>query len=143
MIRSPIAGFKLIFCLALILSTLPERSWAKTDTLDVASILEYLSEGNAEALVSHADPYLELALLEQPRRYTHSQALYVLQKFFRHYSPDGFELDHSMSHGQEWWLIGHYMVSNDGQQDKGLRIYLRFGKARLSYKLIAIQVIRS
>ena len=130
-------------CLAVILSTLSGVSWAKTDTLEVASILESLSEGNAKALVSHADHYLELALLEQPRRYTHAQALYVLKKFFRQYSPDGFELDHSIRHGQEWWLIGHYTVSHEGQEDRRLRIYLRFGADLAAYKLIAIQVIRS
>lgn len=112
----------------------------QTDTLDIADILEHVSEGDADALVKHADMYLELALLEQTRRYTRSQALYVLEEFFHQYAPGGFGLEHSMAQGDEWWLIGSYTVRNERQI---FRIYLRFGGSFSAYKLIAIQVIRS
>ncbi len=140
MIGSRIAKFEILVCWLVIFGIPSGVTWGQTDTLDVAGILEYLSEGNAGALVSHAEDYLELALLEQPRRYTRSQALYVLEKFFRQYSPDGFRLDHSMTQGEEWWLTGSYSVRDERQ---GLRFYLRFGGIFPEYRLMAIQVIRS
>ena len=140
MIESRIVRSKVLVCLIAILGMTPCVSRGQTDTLDIASILEYLSEGKAEVLVSHAGEYLELALLEQPRRYTRSQALYVLKKFFRQYSPDGFILDHSMTQGDEWWLTGRYALRNEA---RSLRLYLRFGGSFPVYELMAIQVIRS
>ncbi len=140
MIGFRIARLKVAVCW-LVLPGIPSGVvWGQTDTLDVTSILEYLSEGDAEALVRHAEDYLELALLEQPRRYTRSQALYVLKKFYRQYPSDGFELDHSMTQGEEWWLTGSYSVRDQRQE---LRFYLRFGGVFPKYRLMAIQVIRS
>ena len=138
MIGSHIARYKVLISTLIFLGMMPEISLGQTDMLDVMDILEYLSDGDERALVNQAGDYLELALLEQPRRYTRSQALYVLQDFFRQYSPERFELDHSMTQGEEWWLIGHYTVRNEREP---LRIYLRFGGSFPMYRLIAIQVI--
>ncbi|MCY4204099.1 MAG: DUF4783 domain-containing protein [Bacteroidetes bacterium] len=117
---------------------IPCVSWGQTDTLDVPIFLEYLSEGDAEGIVSYADDYLELALLQQPQRYSRSQAFYVLKTFFRQYPPDEFELHHNLTHGEEWWLIGHFAVQD---QLQSLRFYLRFGGVFPAVKLLAIQVI--
>ncbi len=138
MIGSHIARYKVLISTLIFLGMMPEITHGQTDTLNVIGILEYLSNGDEKALVNYAGDYLELALLEQPRRYTRSQALYVLQDFFRQYSPRKFELDHSMTQGEEWWLIGHYSVRNERAP---LRIYLRFGGSFPMYRLIAIQVI--
>ncbi len=148
MLRLQIARFEACFlarlCIAvpllLLLGSKPEVVWGQADTLNLVVVLNGLSEGNADVLVSHAEDYLELALLEQPRRYTRSQALYVLRKFFRAYAPAGFRLDRSMTQGDEWWLTGRYTVLGGGQ---ALRFYLRFGGSYPVYRLMAIQVIRS
>lgn len=148
MIRFRIARFEACllarFCLAvqivLLLGSKPEVVWGQADTLNLVVVLNGLSEGNADVLVAHAEDYLELALLEQPRRYTRSQALYVLRKFFRAYAPVGFKLDRSMTQGEEWWLTGRYTVLGGGP---ALRFYLRFGGSHPAYRLMAIQVIRS
>ncbi len=140
MIKFQTVKHEVLVCWLVIAGIPSGITWGQSGTLDVVSILAYLSEGDAEALIGHAEEYIELALLEQPRRYTRSQALYVLRKFFRQYSPDGFSLDHSMTQGQEWWLTGSYSVRDEIQ---GLRVYLRFGGVYPDYMLMAIQVIRS
>lgn len=126
--------------MVLLLGSKPEVVWGQADTLNLVVVLNGLSEGNADVLVAHAEDYLELALLEQPRRYTRSQALYVLREFFRVYPPVGFKLDRSMTQGEEWWLTGRYTVLGEEQI---LRFYLRFGGSYPAYRLMAIQVIRS
>ena len=148
MLRFQIARFEACslarFCftvlIALLLGSKPDVVWGQADTLNLVVVLNGLSEGDADILAAHAEDYLELALLEQPRRYTRSQALYVLREFFREYAPAGFELDRSMTQGEEWWLTGRYTV-RDG--DHVLRFYLRFGGSYPAYRLMAIQVIRS
>lgn len=138
------ACFLAKFCLAvpivLLLGAKPEVVWGQADTLNLVVVLNGLSEGNADVLVAHAEDYLELALLEQPRRYTRSQALYVLREFFRAYAPAGFRLDRSMTQEEEWWLTGRYTVLGEEQT---LRFYLRFGGSYPAYRLMAIQVIRT
>ena len=140
MTESRIARYRILALLIVSLGVMPGISRGQTDTLDIAAVTEYLSEGNAEALMLHASEHLELALLEQPHRYTRSQALYILKKFFRQYPSDGFEVGHSMIQGEEWWLIGRYALRDEEQF---LRFYLRFDGSSPMYVLKAVQVIRS
>lgn len=130
---------KILFCVVILLATASGVSQGQTDTLTVPDILGYLSEGNEQGLVSYADEYVELAILEQPRRYTNSQAVYVLKDFFHQYPPGRFELHHSILQDMHWWLTGNYFVRDEHQK---LRVYLRFNGAFPSYRLIAVQVIR-
>ena len=135
-----IPPLRILFSILLFIGTTSGVSWGQIDTLDVGKILEDLSIGNERDLVSHAGDYIELALLEQPRRYTRSHAPFVLRKFFRQYSIQECELEHNMTQGDEWWLTGYCGVRD---ADQILRFYLRFGGISPRYKLIAIQVIHS
>ena len=139
MTKSLILRPKLLFCVFVLPVATSWVSQGQTDTLSVASILGYLSAGDELGLISYAGEYVELAILEQPRRYTRSQTIYVLKKFFHQYPPSRFELHHNMIQDKHRWLTGDYFVKNERQV---LRVYLRFDEDAPFYKLIAVQVIR-
>jgi len=123
-----------------VLSIASNVSWGQVaDTLDLTSIKTYVSEENSQALINHADEYLELALIEQPRRYSQAQAFYVIEKFFRLYPPKEFELRHTISQGDQWWVIGQYKVRDEQQI---LHMYLRFRRSSLEDLLISIQAVQ-
>lgn len=109
------------------------------DTLDLRSLKVSLSEGNSGSLIIHADAYVELALMDQPRRYSQSQAFYVLEKFFHLFPPKEFELLHTIDQNDQWWLIGRYTFRDEREL---LRMYLRFTRSSSENHLVSIQAVR-
>ncbi|MCY4001984.1 MAG: DUF4783 domain-containing protein [Bacteroidetes bacterium] len=110
-----------------------------TDTLDLWGIQTSISEGNSESLLILADEYLELALIDQPRRYSQSQAFYVLENFFQSFPPKDFELRHTIAQKNQWWVIGRYKIRDEREL---LRMYLRFTRSSSENHLVSIHVVQ-
>ena len=106
----------------------------------VSEILESVGEGEARGVLAAAADRVEIAVLGTNHRYRKTQAVHVLRSFFESFPPERFGLEHSMTQGSDWWLIGHYAVK--GLPDR-MRIYLHFSNQSKDYRLVALHVIGS
>ena len=128
-----------LFFLPLLLASLWAVPTEAQDSLSVEALMNSLSDGDEETLLAWAGPRVELALLGQRRRYTRAQATHVLRDFFQRYPPEDFQVDHSLSQQEEWWLTGSFLIRYNGER---MRVYLRFRGTYPVYQLLAIQIIR-
>lgn len=101
-------------------------------------IHEAFIQGDARALLQEAADRVEVVLLGQSRQYSRSQAVYVMDEFFREYPPEQFELaDTSESNGSHFAASQYW--SNREEAPMQVFIHLRESKERWLIREIRIE----
>lgn len=101
-------------------------------------IHEAFAQGDARALLEQAAERVEVVLLGQSRQYSRSQAVYVMDEFFREYPPEQFELaDTSGSNGSQFAASQYW--SNREEAPLQVYIHLRQSEERWLIREIRIE----
>lgn len=95
-----------------------------------------LAGGDARALLAQAAERVAVDLPGGSSKYSRSQAVYVLQKFFEDHPPRRFAWQRTSSSKRGRFLVGHYWPKGAKQP---MRVHLRLAKAQGQW---TVQVVR-
>lgn len=93
--------------------------------------------GDAKALLGYAADRLEISLFNESTLYSRSQALYVMQAFFREYPPVRFVYQEHQPASGSWFAAAVYWCD---PADRPLRVYIRLRERGDGWELREIRV---
>lgn len=113
------------------------------DTTLQAQALEQVREafarGDARALLAHATERIEMTLLGRSTHFSRSQAIYVMEEFFRDYPPEQFAAEET-SGGEGNWFMAYEYWSTRGQEP--MQVFIRVRTFEDSWEVQEIRVER-
>ncbi len=116
----------------------PGAAVAQSEGDDAIGRLERaFAEGAARDLLAPAPDRVEMGLLEATTLYTRSQAVYVLQDFFKEYPPVRVELEDPTVTSANRFVAGQYW--HEGA-DRPLQLYLQLEERGGAWQLRSLRI---
>lgn len=116
----------LLVCLvAFVVAGRPASSHAQpTDPVTEARtrVAQAFQQGDAQHLLTPAAERVEISILGMQTYYSRAQALYVLQDFFRNFTPRAFEFSDVSRADDDFLATARYWY---GQAERPLQVYVR------------------
>lgn len=136
-----------VYALVCLLMTAPPAvataQTAEADTSLQAQALEHVRDafarGDARALLAHATERIEMTLLGRSTHYSRSQAIYVMEEFFRDYPPEQFAAEDTSGAEGSWFMAYEYW-STRGQEP--MQVFIRVRTLADSWEVREIRVER-
>jgi len=142
--RSP--ALQICALLFLLTTTGPAVATAQTmvaDTTLQTQALEHVRDafarGDARALLAPATERIEMTLLGRSTHYSRSQAIYVMEEFFRDYPPEQFAVEDTSGAEGSWFMAYEYW-STRGQDP--MQVFIRVRTLADSWEVREIRVER-
>ena len=129
------AGALLAFVLVLAVSS----SEAYGQEVPHEALREAFAAGDAQGVLATATERVEVSLLGSSSQYSRSQAIYVLQKFFKDHPPRRFVWRESSTEEQNRFLMGRYWHETSKQP---LPVILRLSRAEEGWQLQEVRIGR-
>jgi hypothetical protein len=112
---------------------------AQDEAAGRGALREALAGGDAQALLAQAAERVAVDLPGGSSKYSRSQAVYVLQKFFEDHPPRRFAWQRTKSSERRRFLMGRYW--HEGAQQP-MRVHLRLAKAQGRWTVQEVRVRR-
>jgi len=112
---------------------------AQDEAAGRGALREALAGGDAQALLAQAAERVAVDLPGGSSKYSRSQAVYVLQKFFEDHPPRRFAWQRTKSSERRRFLVGRYW--HEGAQQP-MRVHLRLAKAQGRWTVQEVRVRR-
>lgn len=123
-----------VFCVVV----LPERAMAQEGAERALQQIESaFSRGNSRVLADIAADRLEIRLFGSSTLCSRGQAVYVLEDFFRQYSPQKFDFQEATRTDESWFAPGEYWYESAGNP---LRVYVVLRQKGEQWELREIRV---
>jgi len=142
--RSP--ALQICALLFLLTTTGPAVATAQTTVVDTTlqtQALEHVRDafarGDARALLAPATERIEMTLLGRSTHYSRSQAIYVMEEFFRDYPPEQFAVEDTSGAEGSWFMAYEYW-STRGQDP--MQVFIRVRTLADSWEVREIRVER-
>lgn len=142
--RSP--ALQICALLFLLTTTGPAVATAQTTVADTSlqtQALEHVRDafarGDARALLAPATERIEMTLLGRSTHYSRSQAIYVMEEFFRDYPPEQFAVEDTSGAEGSWFMAYEYW-STRGQDP--MQVFIRVRTLDDSWEVREIRVER-
>jgi len=142
--RSP--ALQICALLFLLTTTGPAVATAQTTVADTTlqtQALEHVRDafarGDARALLAPATERIEMTLLGRSTHYSRSQAIYVMEEFFRDYPPEQFAVEDTSGAEGSWFMAYEYW-STRGQDP--MQVFIRVRTLADSWEVREIRVER-
>jgi len=87
-------------------------------------VRDAFARGDARALLEYATERIEVTLLGRSTHYSRSQAIYVMEEFFRDYPPEQFAAEETAGSDGSWFMAYEYWSSR-GQAPMQVFIRIR------------------
>ena len=129
------AGALLVFLFVLAASS----SEAYGQEVGHGALREAFAAGDAQRVLATAAKRVEVSLLGSSSQYSRSQAIYVLQKFFKDHPPRRFRWRESSTEEQNRFLMGRYWHEASKQP---LPVILRLSRAEEGWQLQEVRIGR-
>ena len=132
--------------LFLLMTAAPAVATAQTTAADTSlqtQALEHVRDafarGDARALLARATERIEMTLLGRSTHYSRSQAIYVMEEFFRDYPPEQFAVEDTSGTEGSWFMAYEYWSTRD--QDP-MQVFIRVRTLEDSWEVREIRVER-
>ncbi|NBC00797.1 MAG: DUF4783 domain-containing protein [Bacteroidetes bacterium] len=142
--RSP--ALQICALLFLLTTAGPAVATAQTTVADTSlqtQALEHVRDafarGDARALLAPATERIEMTLLGRSTHYSRSQAIYVMEEFFRDYPPEQFAVEDTSGAEGSWFMAYEYW-STRGQEP--MQVFIRVRTLDDSWEVREIRVER-
>ena len=116
----------LLLCVLLLCFACSAAAQESSDAL--SQIDRAFKQGDARALVAPAADRLDVSLFGAGMQYSRSQALYVMQDFFKEYPPQRLEWQSNSEAEGSRFAMGRYWYEGGGAP---LRVYVRLQEKKL------------
>lgn len=97
-------------------------------------------EGDAPRLLTPAAERVEMSILGMQTYYSRDQALYVLQDFFKNYTPHAFAFEDVSRAEDDFLVTAQYWY---GQAERPLQVYVRLVRREDEWILQEVRLDRS